>query len=84
MKYRGCLAAFITVCFCNASSRGEAHYRLSVTPFNTQNPLFNTQGHALFISYKLTTKSILDFGEELMQKELVFCYSFFSQGTADS
>lgn len=33
--------------------------------------------HALSISDKLTYKSIVKFGEEIMQKEFVFCYSFF-------
>lgn len=39
---------------------------------------------ALSISYELTYKCILEFGEEIMQNELVFCYSFFSQGITEA
>lgn len=77
-------SSFLVVCFCSASFRGKADDSLSRAPMNTQHTPFNTQGIFLSTSYKLTRKSILEFGEEIMQKELAFCYSFFSWGITES
>lgn len=70
----------LVVCFCNASLRGKGDDSLSRAPLNTQHTPFSTQGCALSTSYKLTCKSIFEFGEEVMQKEFAFCYSFFLPG----
>lgn len=74
----------LVVCFCNASLRGKGDESLSWAPLNTQHTPFSKQGCALSTSYRLTCKSIFEFGEEVMQKEFAFCYSFFSLGIRKS
>lgn len=53
------------------SSRGKADYRFAGAPCNTQHNPFNRQGLALSTFYRLIHKSILELGEEVMQKEPV-------------
>lgn len=78
------LGSCLVVCFCNASLRGKGDDSLSRAPLNTQHTPFSTQGCALSTSYTLTCKSIFELGEEIMQKEFTFCYSFFSPGIRES
>lgn len=67
------VSSCLVVCFCKASLRGKADYGLPRLPLNTQHFPFNTQGSVLSTSYELTRESILEFGEEITQKELEFC-----------
>lgn len=69
-----------------SSFRDKAdHSRLPEALLNTQHILFYTKGLAFSTPYKLTHKSILEFEEEIMQKEhVLLCNVFFSQGTTDS
>lgn len=50
----------------------------------TTHPFQKVLSGALSVSYELTYKCILELGEEIMLKELVFCYSCFSQGIREA
>lgn len=76
-------SSFLVVCLCNLQP-GKADHRFAGAPGNALHNPFNMRSLALFTFYKWILKSLLELGEEVMQKELVLCNGFFSWGIIDS